>query len=289
MTSILRSRSALGATALVLGSLVVGVTPAPAQGTVGPSGFDVLTLRGPGSSIGVEITELDAAIAKASAVENGVVIAKVRPDTPAARAGLQSGDIVVEFDGEAVRSALQFRRLVEETRPGREVKVSVVRNRTRQSLPITPELTAAGAAPPLANLPVIRELRVPPQELRDLKAAPFGFALGQTGTTGGQQHLGVSVIPLGPQLAEYFGAKQGVLVTGVNADTPASRAGIKAGDVLVEVAARPVTSAADVNDALRPTLAGGNVDIKLLRDRKELMLKVTLPASAPPAFERQRL
>ena len=298
MKSFLRGRSALGAAApvlaaLVLGALLAGASPAQAQGTVAQGtvsqgGFDILTLRGPGSSIGVEITELDAAIAKASVVENGVVIANVRPDTPAARAGFQSGDIVVEFDGEAVRSARQFRRLVEETRPGHEVKATVMRNRSRQSLTVTPELAAAAA--PLANLPVIRELQVQPQTLPSLKAAPFRVAPGQTWLMStGQGRLGVSVIPLETQLAEYFGAKQGVLVTDVTADTPASRAGIKAGDVILEVAARPVTSVADVNDALRAAAAGAGVDVKVLRNKKELLLKATMPGSASPAPARQRL
>ena len=106
MKNILRGRWAMGGAASVLGAWLATATPALAQG-----GFDILTLRGPGSSIGVEISELDAEKAKSSAVENGVVINSVRPDTPAARAGFQAGDVVVEFDGEAVRSARQFRRL----------------------------------------------------------------------------------------------------------------------------------------------------------------------------------
>ena len=281
MKRILRSRWVLGAAAPMLGAWLATATPAAAQG-----GFDILTLRGPGSSIGVEITELDAEKAKSSSVENGVVINSVRPETPAARAGFQAGDIVVEFDGEAVRSARQFRRLVEETRPGHEVKATVVRNRSRQSLAVTPELAAAGSVPaPLSNLPALRQLQVQP----NLKAAPFNFEPGRTWSTFSQGRLGVSVISLETQLAEYFGAKQGVLVTGVNADTPASRAGIRAGDVILDVGARPVTSPADVNDALRTIDAGASVDIKVLRDKKELLLKVAMPGAASPAPARQRL
>src|SRR5687768_3680923 len=125
MKRIFGGRAALRAAAWVVGALLAGASPARAQG-----GFDILTLRGQGSSIGVEIMELDADKAKASAVESGVTIANVRPDTPAARAGFQSGDVVVEFDGEAVRSARQFQRLVEETRPGHEVKATIVRDRS---------------------------------------------------------------------------------------------------------------------------------------------------------------
>jgi serine protease Do len=261
---------------------LVAATPAQAQG-----GFDILTLRGPGSSIGVEISELDAEKAKSSSVENGVVVNSVRPDTPAARAGFLAGDIVVEFDGEAVRSVRQFRRLVEETRPGHEVKTTVVRDRNRRVLTVTPEPATAAHTAPLSNLPALRGLTVPAQPRVEPRAeAPFRFSEGITFTSRGR--LGVTVTSLEPQLAEYFGARQGVLVTSVTADTPASRAGIKAGDVILEVAAQPVTNPADVNTALRAASAGATVDIKVLRDKKEVLLKATMPAAPSPAPERQR-
>ncbi len=283
MKRILRGRCAVGVTASVLGAWLASATPALAQG-----GFDILTLRGPGSSIGVEISELDAEKAKSSAVENGVVVNSVRPDTPASRAGFQAGDIVVEFDGEAVRSVRQFRRLVEETRPGHEVKATVVRDRIRRALTVTPEPAPAANIAPLSNLPALRGLTVPaqPRVEPNAKVAPFRFSEGIAFTSRGR--LGVTVTSLEPQLAEYFGAKQGVLVTSVNADTPASRAGIKAGDVILEVAAQPVTNPADVNNALRATGAGATVDIKVLRDKKELLLKATMPAAPSTAPERQR-
>jgi serine protease Do len=284
MKKILRGRRAVGVAASVLGVWLVSATPALAQG-----GFDILTLRGPGSSIGVEISELDAEKAKSSSVENGVVVNSVQPDTPASRAGFQPGDIMVEFDGETVRSVRQFRRLVEETRPGHVVKATVVRDRARRALTVTPEpATAANIQAPRSNLPALRSLTVPaqPKVEPNAKVAPFRFSQGITFTSRGR--LGVSVMPLETQLADYFGAKQGVLVTDVGSDTPASRAGIKAGDVILEVAAQPVTSPADVNNALRATSAGASVDIKVLRDKKELLLKATMPAAPSPAPERQR-
>ena len=283
MKRILRGRCAVGVAASVLGAWLTSTTPALAQG-----GFDILTLRGPGSSIGVEVSELDAEKAKSSSVENGVVVNSVRQDTPAARGGFQAGDIVVEFDGEAVRSVRQFRRLVEETRPGHEVKATVVRDRSRRALTVIPEPATAASAAPLSNLPALRGLTVPaqPRVEPNAKVVPFRFSEGITFTSRGR--VGVTVTSLEPQLAEYFGAKQGVLVTSVNANTPASGAGIKAGDVILEVGAQPVTNPADVNNALRATSAGATVDIKVLRDRKELLLKATMPAAPSPAPERQR-
>jgi len=66
----------------------------------------------------------------------------------------------------------------------------------------------------------------------------------------------------------------------VTAAAPASTAGIKAGDVILDVGARPVENASDVTEALRSVDAGGTVDIKILRDKKELVIKVAVPATA---------
>ena len=79
-----------------------------------------------------------------------------------------------------------------------------------------------------------------------------------------------------------------MLVTGVNADAPASNAGIKAGDVILEVGSRPVENASDVTEALRSVEAGGSVDIKVLRDKKELVLKVAVPAARSFRFQQGR-
>src|SRR5215510_4900389 len=79
---------------------------------------DFLSLVGPGSSIGITVRDSDS----------GVLVDRVRTDTPAARAGVKEGDIVTEFDGERTRSAAHFTRLVRETAPGRTVKMTVRRN-----------------------------------------------------------------------------------------------------------------------------------------------------------------
>ncbi len=69
----------------------------------------------------------------------GAVIEQVDSETPAATAGLKAGDVVVAFDGERVRSARQLDRLVEETPPGRSVKMSIVRDTAKLDVDVTPE------------------------------------------------------------------------------------------------------------------------------------------------------
>ena len=252
---------------------IVCVRPAAAQ--TNPS-FDLLTLRGAGSSIGLQITELDSADVK-TAPDGGVRVDSVTEGTPAARAGFKAADIVVEFDGERIRSARQFKRVVEETRPGREVKAVVLRNGTRQTLTVTPELGRAASAAPLPNLRVIPNApRLAPfQSPNGVRSPFFEFAPAV-------RRLGASAIDVGDQLGGYLGVKQGVLVTAVTADTPAARAGLKAGDVIVEVNGRPVTNTGDVNTAVTTVSADGRLDLHVIRDKKDLRLTATLPTESTP-------
>src|SRR5262245_5443689 len=89
---------------------------------------DLLSLVRRGSSIG--IPRRDSV--------SGVVVDRVRADTPASRAGVKEGDVVTEFDGERTRSAAQFTRLVRETAPGRTVKMTVLRNGTSTTMDVSP-------------------------------------------------------------------------------------------------------------------------------------------------------
>ena len=89
--------------------------------------------------------------------------------------------------------------------------------------------------------------------------------------------LGVSVQSLTPELAEYFGVKDGVLVTAVTKDSAASKAGMKAGDVITTVDGKPVDDAGELRRQLRPGEdQSTEVTLGVTRDRKSLSLKVPL-------------
>src|SRR5688572_17788755 len=94
---------------------------------------NVMVFDGRGAQLGVTISDVDAK------QPGGVRIDDVNPDSPAEKAGLREGDVVVEYDGERVRSARQLTRLVQETPDGRTVKVVVMRNGQKQTLDATPE------------------------------------------------------------------------------------------------------------------------------------------------------
>ena len=262
--------------ALPLAALLVTLLPASAAAQAN-RGFDVMTLVGPGSTIGVEISELDTASVERG--DNGVVIRSVRQGTPASRAGLQAGDIVLEFDGERVRSVRQFRRLVEETPPGRQVEAVVLRDKSRRTVTVTPE--GSSTRVPETGRPAVPFVVPAP---RVQPAEPFSFERRLPGLVPGipvQGRLGATVMSLEPQLASYFGTDGGALITAVADGSPAATAGLKAGDVIVRVGTRSVDAPADVADAVRAAEPGKPLEMEVRRDRKDVRVTVTIPAPAP--------
>jgi len=232
--------------------------------------LDGLVLEGPGSSVGMSVHDLSTEEASRAKVQasDGVLVDSVREGTPASRAGLKSGDVVVEFDGERPRSTRHFTRLVRETPPGRTVKMTIVRDGSRRTLDITPEASNRIGGFPDGALRLPQDL---PQFNFDGNRFLFEGAFGSTA------RLGVVVTPLSEQLAAYFGVKDGVLVSEVQANTPAAAAGIKAGDVITSVNGHAITGPQDVVNEVREVQAGGAIELKVTRDRKELSLKATIP------------
>lgn len=225
---------------------------------------DALILRGFGSHIGVSIRD-----------ENGgVTVERVESGTPAERAGFREGDVVVEFDGEKVRSARQFTRVVEETRPDRPVTAVVTRAGTRQTLTVTPEnRRQMPVRLPQITADLERNLRRSLPELRGNFDFPnFAFAFSP-------RQLGAELTPLSDQLAGYFGVKSGVLVSSVDANSAADQAGLKPGDVITAVNGTSVDSPSELTQALRRPEAGSSVDLVVTRDKKELKLKATVPGA----------
>lgn len=235
-----------------------------------------------GSRIGVSVRDVDEADTKDSKqAKSGVVVDSVDPGGPADKAGVKPGDAITEFDGERVRSVRQFSRLVQETPSGRAVSVALSRGGQRSTVTITAERASFGddfamrlldvARPPLPPEPPAparapRAPSVPP-----VPAVPFEAFRIVNG-----RHLGVTIQTLDGQLAEYFGVKEGVLVTSVSANSVAEKAGLKAGDVITAVNGRHVYDAPDVTRALDRTEDSNEFTMEVQRDKKPQTLKGTL-------------
>ena len=223
-------------------------------------------LVGGGARIGVSIRDVKPTAGQAKAAE-GVAVEDVDPDSPAARAGVKAGDVIVQFDGERVRSARQFTRLVEETPPGRTVGATIVRDGQRKDVQITPV-----EGPSAFRLDGDR-LRERLGDLGDLagRLPPmnFDFDMRLPEVMSSRARLGITTVELDDQLAEYFGVKDGgVLVGSVEHDSPAGRAGLKAGDVITNVNGKPVRSRSDLMRELRDARDSDKTTLGVVRDRK---------------------
>ena len=249
---------------------------------------EMIILNKQNSQLGVMISDIDA-----KAATGGVQIDEVNDDSPAEKAGIKSGDVIVEYDGERVRSARQFTRLVQETPEGRTVKVALLRDGQRQTVDATPENSAMtwnfGPEVDRAMREAERGMREFNFKVPDLEwqvdrdrdnREPRRFEYRLPGgmmphINGSRGRLGVTVQSLTPELEEYFGAKSGgALVSSVTKESAAAKAGVKAGDVITAINGRRVED----SDGLARELgdAGGETTIVLLRDKKEMTLKAVI-------------
>ena len=247
----------------------------------------VLDIVGSGSRIGVSIRDVDDAKEKGAEARAGVVVDEVSEGSAAEKAGIRTGDLIVEFDGERVRSARQLTRLVQETPSGRIVQATIVRDGQRSTVSVTPQAGSMVAFERLEDLAEMgRQFRYriappPPAPPRPPDGRPvpppppappdvwnFDEFVG-----GSASRLGVTVSPLAPQLAEYFGVKDGVLVSSVRDDSAAARAGLKAGDVITSVNGSSVGSPAELRRRVQQLEDGQEFTLQVTRDRKGQTLK----------------
>ena len=241
----------------------------------------VQILGGRDVQIGVTIRDLEGDQARTM---SGAEVSDVREDSPAAKAGIKAGDVVVEFDGERVRSARHLSRIVGETAAGRAVTAVVEREGRRVNLQVTPDAAMAMSDGDFFQFRVpdhAFELNGPNFRRFDGSAMLFDEHGDVDGPEVmvqpyGRGRLGIGIQDLSPQLAEYFGTKDGVLVTTVHAGSPAAKAGLKAGDVITAVGDTPVSSPSDLTRAVRRAAEGSDLSITYTREKKSAKATATL-------------
>lgn len=246
-----------------------------------PAERRVFALDGRGSQLGVTVRDLAADAPAASS--GGVQIDGVDKDGPAAKAGIQAGDIVVELDGERVRSARQFTRLVRETAEGRAVEMTLMRDGTRRTVTATPEAAAFTWNMDIDGDRIRRDIERGLDGVRELAIDPpamdFRFDNGRGGSfrwTPRTTRMGVTLEPLTDQLSAYFGAANGgALVSTVAAGSPAEKAGLKAGDVITSINDARVEDAGDAVREIRRA-EGPEISVGIVRDKQAQTLKATV-------------
>jgi serine protease Do len=180
---------------------------------------------------------------------NGVLVGDVIPDSPASKAGLQGGDIVVEFDGEPVAKAHELRNRVAATSPGKETTLRIFRGGKYQELTI---------------------------RIGRLEDAPAVAAAG--GRQEVAEELGITAESLTPETRQQLGLEAdetGVVVTGVQRGSLAHNEGIRKGDLIVAIGNSSIDNLADFRAALKDADLDAGIRMQLKREgvRRFVFLK----------------
>lgn len=208
--------------------------------------------------IGVQIQPVTAEIADSLGLKNanGALIAETQPNTPAAKAGLKSGDVIVGVDGENIESPRELSRKIASLGPQHKVNVAYMRGGKEMMAAVTLE------------------------QLPDQRADARSSRGGDNGNAERlDQKFGLS---LAPASAVPGAGKEGVVVAEVDPDGAGARLGLRSGDVILEAAGQPVTRPSEVSAALAAAKKDGRKAV-LLRvksgDNTRFVALVTNPAS----------
>ena len=193
------------------------------------------------SYIGVQIQPIDDTSAKALGLKSsmGALVANVISDGPADKAGIETGDVIVEFDGMSIKSVDHLRNNVSISKPDASYSLTVVRDGSKKSFKVT-----------LEKMPSDDQLAVENQKQST-------------------NELGIEVSELNPSIRREYGVESkdfGIVVTKVLLDSPANEAGIQTGDLITRVGSRRCRSVKQFDSLVKNTKRRGMLMLHIKRD-----------------------
>jgi membrane-associated protease RseP (regulator of RpoE activity) len=223
----------------------------------------------------------------------GVGITQVVQGSPAEKAGLRKDDVILRLDGENITSVRKLNRLVSEIAPDQSVRVTVSRGGAEQEVTATiakrdNSTTVHQMFPGDSKVWKWEGDQKQFKNFKDFKGFKFdrplvenfGFDFDKDGDLtfmlSNTRRIGVSTMSLTKQLADYFGIAdgKGVLVTSVSEDSPAAKAGVKAGDVITAIDGEAVDSPGELARAINRKKEG-EVSLTVIRNKSQQTFRVT--------------
>ncbi len=194
--------------------------------------------------LGVYIQKVTPEIAESLGLKepNGALVADVMPDAPAAKAGVEVGDVIVEFDGHPVHESNELPIIVARTPIGKKAKMKIIRGGDDKTLNV---------------------------EIGELKEEEVSVASGKA------EDFGLTVQPLSPDIAESLGVDpntKGVVVAGVEPGSSADEAGLRRGDVIVEVNRTQIDGLPAYRKALKDASSKKSILFLVRRDQNTIFL-----------------
>lgn len=201
--------------------------------------------------LGIAIQDLTPDLAEQFDLKDtkGVLVPDVTADSAAEKAGIKSGDVIVEFDGQPVERAAELQNKVAMEKPGTKAEIVVLRNGKQKTL------TAV------------------------LDKRPSQEVLAAAGGKQSSEKLGVSVQNLTDDLASRYGYEglKGVIVTDVDPDSPADRAGVQPGSLIQEVNRQPVENTKQFDEEIQKAAEEGKVMLRVRHENRSVFIILTLP------------
>ncbi|HEY0307846.1 MAG TPA: PDZ domain-containing protein, partial [Acidobacteriaceae bacterium] len=287
----MKAQRSLALLALAAVSLSLPALASPARSVFAGNGLMPVIAHGTQGYLGVDIRDVTEERARALNLKEtrGAEISVIDHDGPAIKAGLREGDVILQMNGQTVEGEEQFRRMLRETPAGRTVNFMYSRNGQTKTLTVQladrDELArraweqhfAVPEPPPddaMMPDPMDDPRPGPPPTRQQRGYLGFGF-MGPANIS--NTYTGAMLDALGPQLAQFFGAKpgSGLLVKSIDADSPAAHAGLQAGDVVIRVNGKTVSSRTDWVHAIQSG-HGKTVAVTVLREKHEQTLNMAL-------------
>jgi serine protease Do len=202
--------------------------------------------------LGVSIQNVDRTLAESFDLDRprGALVAQVGKDSPAERAGIESGDIIVEVGGEQIEVSADLPHVIGLIAPGSKVPVSVIREGKERSIRV---------------------------EIGALEANEVPRVAAKASEPGTLQALGMVVRELQETDENPSGLRGGVLVTKVDDESAADESGVRAGDILTRVGRTPISRLADMESAIEQIKPGDSLSLRLIRQGSPQFIGIKVP------------
>ncbi len=227
-------------------------------------------------ALGVAITDPDEETLDKLKLKGGAEILDVLDDTEAEKIGLQEDDIIVNFDGQLITSAEQLNDLVEGMEKPKSVKMEVQRDGKSISFSANLKKVEQKSDRRITIDDDDIDIDIDLKGLKDLPMPKRMQFIDQFNRPQKGGFLGVEAEDISKQMLDYFEVKQGVLVESVIDETPAQKAGFKAGDVITKINDRDIEDYSDLIRTLNFYNPGEKVTVHYVRKGKKKSVKVEL-------------